>query len=135
MFLSFRKPAVWLQCSLLKKSFWIFFHSFLNSQSKMNNQKCPIRRCPFPAKSYDSAGLVRHLKSFHSSTRFGCYLCDRSFSDLNILYLHLKHHGALPEKNKIKLFETSTTGYSVIIRSIWRSFAQPHQPQWTVWKS
>ena len=74
----------------------------------MNVQKCPLK-CPLSARSYDSSGLVRHLKSIHSGTKFGCYLCDRSFSDLNILFMHLKQHGVLPDKSKIKLFKTSST--------------------------
>ena len=80
----------------------------------MNVQKCPLK-CPLPARSYDSRGLVQHLKSFHSSTKFGCYLCERSFIDLNILFLHLKEHGVLPDKSKIRLFKTSTTGVNVMI--------------------
>ena len=74
----------------------------------MNEQKCPLK-CPLPARSYDSLGLVRHLKSFHSGTKFGCYMCERSFTDLNILFFHLKQHGVLPDKSKIKLFKTSST--------------------------
>ena len=75
----------------------------------MNEQKCPLK-CPLSARTYDSSGLVRHLKSIHSGTKFGCYLCERSFADLNILFMHLKQHGVLPDKSKIKLFKTSTTG-------------------------
>ena len=76
------------------------------------NQKCPLR-CPLPARSYDSAGLTRHLKAFHSTVKFHCYYenCERSFTDLNILYLHLKHHDVVqPDKTKIRLSKLSKTG-------------------------
>ena len=80
----------------------------------MDVQKCPLK-CPLAARSYDSTSLVRHLKSIHSGTKFGCYLCERSFADLNILFIHLKQHGVLPDKSKIKLFQTSTTGVNEIL--------------------
>ena len=91
----------------------------------MNVQKCPLK-CPLSARSYDSSGLVRHLKSIHSGTKFGCYLCERSFADLNILFMHLKQHGVLPDKSKIKLSKTSSTGKSLSEALI---FASPN-PQY-----
>ena len=78
-----------------------------------DSQKCPL--CPRSNRTFDRPALFRHFTQAHPSLKYQCYLCQRSFNDLNILYLHLRHHGATnPDKSSIKLVKTNSVHSKVL---------------------
>ena len=78
-----------------------------------DSQKCPL--CPRSNRTFDRPALFRHFTQEHPSLKYQCYLCQRSFNDLNILYLHLRHHGATnPDKSSIKLVKTNSVHSKVL---------------------
>ena len=44
--------------------------------------------------------FLRHLKTFHQGTRYSCYLCKRIFSDLSVLFIHLKDQHLVEEPER-----------------------------------
>ena len=83
--------------------------SLKSSNTSKNTFKCPIEGCqnisPFNTQSL----LSRHFKSAHSSVKFGCYKCERKFTDQAILFVHLSlnHSVEIPDKKQILLFDGS----------------------------
>ena len=45
--------------------------------------------------------FLRHLKTFHQGTRYSCYLCKRIFSDLSVLFIHLKDQHLVEEPERL----------------------------------
>ena len=78
-----------------------------------DSQKCPL--CPRSNRTFDRPALFRHFTQEHPSLKYQCYLCQRSFNDPNILFLHLRHHGATnPDKSSIKLVKTNSVHSKVL---------------------
>ena len=81
-----------------------------SSDTSKNTFKCSIEGChnisPFNTQSL----LSRHFKTAHSSVKFGCYGCERKFTDQAILFVHLSlnHNINVPDKKKILLLGGST---------------------------
>ena len=46
------------------------------------------------------------MKTIHQGTRYSCYLCKRMFSDLSVLFIHLKDQHLVdePERWRISLY-------------------------------
>ena len=44
--------------------------------------------------------FLRHLKTFHQGTRYSCYLCKRIFSDVSVLFIHLKDQHLVDEPER-----------------------------------
>ena len=80
-----------------------------SSEVLTNTQKCTIEGCknrgPFNTENL----LSRHFKTAHSSVKFGCYKCERKFTDQAILFVHLSlnHSVEIPDKKQILLFDGS----------------------------
>ena len=80
-----------------------------NSDTLTKTHKCSINGCknrgPFNAENL----LSRHFKTAHSSVKFGCYKCERKFTDQAILFVHLSlnHSVEIPDKKQILLFDGS----------------------------
>ena len=80
-----------------------------NSDTLTKTHKCSINGCknrgPFNAENL----LSRHFKTAHSSVKFGCYKCERKFTDQAILFVHLSlnHSVEIPDKRQILLFDGS----------------------------
>ena len=80
-----------------------------SSDTSKNTFKCSIEGChnisPFNTQSL----LSRHFKTAHSSVKFGCYKCERKFTDQAILFVHLSlnHSVEIPDKKQILLFDGS----------------------------
>ena len=74
-----------------------------------NTQKCTMEGCknrgPFNTENL----ISRHFKTAHSSVKFGCYKCERKFTDQAILFVHLSlnHSVEIPDKKQILLFDGS----------------------------
>ena len=74
-----------------------------------NTHKCTMDGCknrgPFKTENL----LGQHFKTAHSSVKFGCYRCERIFTDQAILFLHLSlnHSIEVPDKKKIILLDGS----------------------------
>ena len=77
-----------------------------SSDISTNTQKCTMEGCknrgPFNTENL----LSRHFKTAHSSVKFGCYKCERKFTDQAILFVHLSlnHSVEIPNKKQITLF-------------------------------
>ena len=73
----------------------------------MDGFKCSIIGCknkgPFSTESL----LSRHFKTAHSSVKFGCYLCQRKFTDQAVIFMHLNinHKIEIPDKTQITLHD------------------------------
>ena len=48
--------------------------------------------------------FLRHLKTFHQGTRYSCYLCKRIFSDLSVLFIHLKDQHLVEEPERYSIY-------------------------------
>ena len=48
--------------------------------------------------------FLRHLKTFHQGTRYSCYLCKRIFSDVSVLFIHLKDQHLVDEPERYSIY-------------------------------
>ena len=48
--------------------------------------------------------FLRHLKTFHQGTRYSCYLCKRIFSDISVLFIHLKDQHLVDEPERYSIY-------------------------------
>ena len=48
--------------------------------------------------------FLRHLKTFHQGTQYSCYLCKRIFSDVSVLFIHLKDQHLVDEPERYSIY-------------------------------
>ena len=80
-----------------------------SSDASTNAHKCTIEGCKNKGPFNTENLLSRHYKTAHSSVKFGCYKCERKFTDQAILFVHLSlnHSVEIPDKKQILLFDGS----------------------------
>ena len=80
-----------------------------SSDASTNAHKCTIEGCKNKGPFNTENLLSRHYKIAHSSVKFGCYKCERKFTDQAILFVHLSlnHSVEIPDKKQILLFDGS----------------------------